>query len=96
MTNNKEIIVIYSGVVLLVILLIFVILGENGLVKYYRLNREKQNLADQIAEVQFVNRSLSRKINRLKTDNVYIETLARQELGLVDNDEIIIKLPGVK
>ena len=44
------------------------------------------------AELKQENISLYREIGRLKNDPKYVENVARQELGVIGKDEVIIKV----
>ena len=56
--------------------------------------RHKADLERQVAEKQDVNRALKQEINLLKTDRNYIEALARKELGMVGDGEVVYQFPS--
>ena len=78
-------------VVLLVSLLFFIIFGEHGFVDLNILKKERDQLAEKNQQLSHKNLSLSVEIDRLKHDPKYIENIARQELGKVGQDELILK-----
>ena len=78
-------------VVLLVALLFFIIFGEHGFIDLNILRKEKDQLAEKNEQLSHENLSLSVEIDRLKHDPRYIENIARQELGMIAEDELILK-----
>ena len=78
-------------VVLLFSLLFFIIFGEHGFIDLNILKKERDQLAEKNAQLSHQNLSLSVEIDRLKHDPKYIENIARQELGMVGADELILK-----
>ena len=78
-------------VVLLFSLFFFIIFGEHGLMDLNTLKKERDQLADKNGQLSQQNLSLSVEIDRLKHDPKYIENIARQELGMVAEDELILK-----
>lgn len=79
----------------LVFLLLMGILGEWGLVDLLKLRKEKAGISAANAEIAAENRALTRRIYRLKNDRQYVENVIRRELGVVKDDELIIKMPPV-
>ena len=53
--------------------------------------KERDQLAEKNEQLSHQNLSLSVEIDRLKHDPKYIENIARQELGMVAEDELILK-----
>ena len=78
-------------VVLLVSLLFFIIFGEHGFLDLNILKKGRDQLAGKNEQLSHQNLSLSVEIDRLKHDPKYIENIARQELGMVAEDELILK-----
>ncbi len=77
-------------------LLFFIVFGENGWVDLNLLRQEKQRLLLENRRLEKENLSLYREIDRLKTDMTYIENIARQELGMIRAEEIILKLKNTE
>ena len=77
-------------------LMLLIVFGDNGLVELARLRAQEQRLADQNETLARENVDLYRTIGRLKNDPVYIESVARNELGMVGKDDVIILRPGQK
>jgi cell division protein FtsB len=84
---------IFFSIVFVVLFSIFVmaVFGEKGLLDLYRLKNEHAELSETNKEIARENISLLNEINRLKTDLVYVESVARKDLGFVTKDEIIFQ-----
>lgn len=65
------------------------ILGEMGLVKYYRMKAQYQALNEDIAKLKQDNVKILREVRSLKTDPACIERIARDKLGLARPGEIV-------
>jgi cell division protein FtsB len=75
-------------------MLIFIVFGENGLLDLNRLKTERDHLLHKNEALKNENLSLYREIERLKKDPEYVENVARQELGVIGKDEVILKTPN--
>jgi len=84
---------IFFSIVFVVLFSIFVmaVFGEKGLLDLYRLKKEHAELSETNKEIARENKSLLIEINRLKTDLVYVESVARKDLGFITKDEIIFQ-----
>ena len=76
---------------LLVSLFFFIIFSEHGLMDLNLLKNEKNSLVQRNEQITRENLSLSVEIERLEKDPKYIENVARQELGMIGKDEMILK-----
>ena len=83
-------------VVIILLILGAGLFGEKGALRMLQARRHKSALERQVAEKQDVNRALKQEINLLKTDRNYIEALARQELGMVGDGEVVYQFPSEK
>lgn len=72
------------------------LIGDQGLIAYYRLQREAQTLHGEVRRLQRHRVGLEQQIEALRNDPAYIEHLARRLLGLVKPDEIVLQLPRPK
>jgi cell division protein FtsB len=93
--TRKQGVFLSIAVVLLFSLLFFIIFGEHGLIDLNTLKNERDQLAEKSEQLTRKNLSLSVEIDRLKHDPKYIENVARQELGMVGEDELILKPRGL-
>ena len=90
MTKKLNILLLVS-VLLLVALFIFIIVSEHGLADLRDLKSERDTLVEENKKLTRENQAISIEIDRLKHDPGYIESIARQELGMIGEDEIILK-----
>ncbi|MFZ5572677.1 MAG: FtsB family cell division protein [Thermodesulfobacteriota bacterium] len=87
----KQKIAIGSVIAFLCFLLLMIFFGDNGFFDVLRLKEEKAVLAEKSRRTEAENVELYRTINRLKHDPKYIESIARKELGMVGQNEVIFK-----
>jgi len=80
---------------LLLILLLFLILGiftffgDKGILHLLRLQKELDRIKEVNVKIEDENRKLKEEVRRLHDEKRYIEEIARKELGLVKEGEII-------
>ncbi len=89
--TKKQSIFLFIAVALMSSLLLFIIFGEHGFIDLNTLKAEKAQLNTKNDWLKHKNLSLSVEIDRLKHDPNYIENVARQELGMVGENELILK-----
>ena len=89
--TRKQRVFLSIAVLALVSLLFFIIFGEHGLIDLNSLKNERNQLTEKSEQLTNKNLTLSVEIDRLKHDPKYIENVARQELGMVGEDELILK-----
>jgi cell division protein FtsB len=66
-----------------------VVIGEMGLVKYYRMRAQEQALRAEIGHLKQDNLRLIQEVRSLKHDPAYIERLARDKIGLARPGEVV-------
>ena len=90
-TFRKRILFILSiaGVLYLAIPLF---LGDMGIVKYFGMLKTHHRISKEIQALSEGNRELEREVNALRSDPYMIEKIARKELGLVREGELIYKI----
>ena len=81
-----------GSVLLLIVLLVLIFLGSNGLFDLNKRAAEKNKLQALQAEQTEKILSLNREVRRLKSDPEYIENVVRQQLGVVRPGEITVKI----
>jgi len=89
--NKTQGILISIAILMLAALFFFVIVSEHGLADLIFLKREQVKLIEENERLTRENLSISIEIDRLKHDPEYIENVARKELGMIGEDEVIIK-----
>lgn len=65
--------------------------GERGFIHLYRMEKDRQAHVKRILTLEKENHALLEEIKRLRTDKDYLESLARTELGLVKDNEILYR-----
>ncbi len=74
-------------------MLLVSLVGDQGLIAYWKLHGEAEALRGEIATMEARKSELARVIQALQDDPYYIEQIARQELGLVRPDEVVLQIP---
>ena len=90
MTKTQSILVSIA-IILIAALFFFIIVSEHGLVDLVFLKQEREKLVKKSERLNQKNLSISIEIDRLKHDPEYIENVARKELGMIGEDEVILK-----
>ncbi len=76
-------------IVLAVGLLWLLFAPGHGLLRYRRLQHRVQSLAEENRDLERRNDALRQEIRRLRTDDRYLEELARKKYGLLREDETV-------
>ena len=81
--------------ILLFILFLFLILGfltffgDKGILHLLRLQKEQVRIKEMNIKMEEENRKLREEVRRLQHEKRYIEEIARKELGMVKEGEVI-------
>ncbi len=78
------------------IVLAFALFGDRGFLYLFKLKRQQAELQGQLAQVEAVNDGLRREIASLGYDRQHLERLAREQLGMVREDEIVYQFSSAK
>jgi cell division protein FtsB/cell division protein DivIC len=81
---------------LVVLLLGFALFGERGIMHMLKLTGQKAVLSEKLAEFETQNEELRAEISALRTDRHYIERIARTELGMVRDGELVFQFTDRK
>jgi cell division protein FtsL len=73
----------------LLILGAFTFFGEKGVLHFLRLQKEVVQIKERNIKLEEENQKLREEVKRLQRDKRYIEEIARKELGMVKEGEII-------
>ena len=65
--------------------------GERGFIHLYRLEKERQVSIERTRNLEKENQELLEEINPLRNDDEYIESVARSQLGLIKDNEILYR-----
>ena len=68
------------------------ILGRNGLIDLLQLRSQRAYWVSRNRALEAQNSALSHQIERLKTDWDFIESIARKELEMVREEEVVIQI----
>lgn len=90
--KKNHLIYIFAFSFLALLLAVSLIFGRQGLLRLYQLQKENERSLAVIRELKEKNRLLAAEIRRLGRDRQYLESVARKELGLVRDNEIIYRL----
>ena len=71
-----------------------VAVGANGTMRVWQMQRELQSLEQEIVRLRAQTQTLTQTVERLRNDPLYIEKLAREELGYVREGETVLKFPS--
>jgi cell division protein FtsB len=82
---------VVGALVTLAVLLLVIILGDNGVVELDRLRETRRTLIEENAALTRENLHLYRTIDRLQNDPTFVENVARRELGMIRPDELIFQ-----
>lgn len=67
------------------------LLSPHGISQLHRLQAERQELGERAVELVQLNQALRTEIHRLQSDRLYLEGLARRELGFVRPNETVYR-----
>jgi cell division protein FtsB len=65
--------------------------GRHGLIDLYEMQKEKERCLAILKDLKEKNRLLADEIRRLKEDNKYFESVAREQLGMIKDNEIVYR-----
>jgi len=89
--SDRQKILLFSVIMVLFSLLLFIMFSDNGLADLFKLKSEKDRLVQENIRLKRENLTMYRTIERLKNDPEYIESVARKELGMIKKGEVILK-----
>lgn len=68
--------------------------GERGFIHLYRMEKDRRAYLERIRNLEIENQELLEEIKILRTDKQYLESVARKELGLIKENEILYRFSG--
>ncbi len=75
---------------------IFTFFGEKGIFSLFNLKKEVARIKEKNVKLEEENQKLREEVRRLQTDKRYIEEIARKELGMIKEGEIIYQFDDKK
>jgi cell division protein FtsB len=76
---------------LVALILGFALFGDRGILHMLNLSGQKTVLAQKLVDMEEQNEGLRVEITALRSDRRYIERIARTELGMVRDDELVFQ-----
>jgi cell division protein FtsB len=76
------------------VVLTFALFGDRGFLSLFKLKRQQAELQQQLSQIEMVNGGLRQQIAALSSDRQHLERLARAQLGMVREDEIVYQFAG--
>lgn len=90
MTKNRILKIFYLIIILIVIILLFV--NDNGVIKYFNLRNEEQEINQKISNAEGRLKQLDSEIDSLKNSDVKIEKVARDKYRMKYPNEIPVRI----
>ena len=79
---------------IVVVVFVFALCGDRGILHLFKLKRQQAELQQQLAQVEAVNAGLRKEITSLSADRRHLERMARSQLGMVREDEVVYQFAG--
>ena len=89
--TSKQQVFLCLAILVLFSMMLLILFGDHGVADLNLLRSERDTLVEKNEKLARENLLVYDKINRLKTDLEYIENVARQEFGMIGEDELILK-----
>ncbi|MBF0509864.1 MAG: septum formation initiator family protein [Deltaproteobacteria bacterium] len=89
--SNKKYLLVMVCLITSILAAYSVFFSTKALSSLYQLNKEKVLTLEGIEHIKMQNEKLCRQIYRIKTDRKYLEEIARQDLGLIRENEIVFQ-----
>jgi len=80
-------------VVLLTAALVYLLLGDKGLLHVRQLKIEQERLEKRVFELEQSKKELEEEIERLRNNSAAIEQMIRKEMGMIREDETLFIFP---
>ena len=83
------------GTIAMVVLAVgLAVFGVKESVRAWQMRRDMHAVERDVQALRAKQEQLSRTVDRLRNDPLYIEKLAREEMGMVREGEIVLKFPS--
>jgi cell division protein FtsB len=94
--HDKKLMVFLGAAIAFLLLLWIVFAPGRGVLHYLKLQREITTLNEENERLESRNVELTADIQRLKSDNAYLEKIAREKHGLLKKDEMVFDFEANK
>ena len=71
----------------------FSLIGDKGVIQLIALKQQEADLKREIEELKQEHKEWIFKIQSIKKNRSYAETIAREQLGMIRDDEIVFQIP---
>lgn len=88
----KKTLTIYLPLSVVSIMFLLIFFGDKGLLDLREMEMKKSRIVEKNEALVQKNLSLHQTVVRLKDDLAFIESVARKDLGLIKENEVILKL----
>jgi len=88
----KKTLMLYLPILAVSAMLLLIFFGDKGIMDLKIMKMKNERIVQKNNALVQKNISLRQKVVRMKDDPVFIENVARKDLGLIKKDEIILKL----
>ncbi len=79
------------AILFLIALVVASVIGNRSLLRVYQLHRDHENLTREIEQLNAANAVLADEVRALRSDPTRVESIARDELGLVKPGELVFE-----
>jgi cell division protein FtsB len=94
--HDKKLMVLLGAAIAFLLLLWIVFAPGRGVLHYLKLQREITTLNEENERLESRNVELTADIQRLQSDNAYLEKIAREKHGLLKKDEMVFDFEANK
>lgn len=94
--HDKKLMVLLGAAIAFLLLLWIVFAPGSGFLHYLKLQREITTLNEENERLESRNVELTADIQRLQSDNAYLEKIAREKHGLLKKDEMVFDFEANK
>jgi cell division protein FtsB len=93
-SKKKWLLTLVFCISLLILPIMWLAFGKNGFLNLRRMELERQANVERVQQITRDNQVLMDEIQRLRSDGRYIESVARRELGLVGERDLVYRFKG--
>lgn len=81
-------------IVLYLVCAVILVFFVPGFIKIQELRSKNKFLTTKITQVKKENLSLKKEVEKLRNDSVYLESVARDKMGVVKKGEVVYRIVG--
>lgn len=78
------------------VIFLFALFGNRGILHIAKLKQQQSDLQQQLVQIDEVNAGLRKEIASLSADRRHLERMARSQLGMVREDEVVYQFSSRK